>query len=181
MVDAKDASAPSTDKHFADANEANKIMYIQQPKDMYSACFGGLMATRASKLGAAGIVLDGRFRDVREIQQLGLPVRIPSQATTTFQRTNQNLQMFAKGVSILGSNTFTKASQLNVPLQFRGDLWINPGDVLVADHDGVVVVPPSLVEQVAQLCQERKEIDERTMADLEAGQAMGPTIKKHRK
>jgi len=74
MVDAKDDASPTTPKHFADANEAGKIMYIQQPKDMYSACFGGLMATRASKLGAAGIVIDGRFRDVLEIQELGLPV-----------------------------------------------------------------------------------------------------------
>jgi len=44
-----------------------------------------------------------------------------------------------------------------------------------------VVVPASLVEQVSQLCQERKEIDARTMKDLEAGHEMGPTMKKHRK
>ena len=43
------------------------------------------------------------------------------------------------------------------------------------------MVPPSLVDQVVQLCQERKEIDERTFADLNAGAEMGPTIAKHRK
>lgn len=74
MVDAKDESAPGTPRHFADANEDGKIMYIQQPKDMYSACFGGLMATRAKMLNAAGVVIDGRFRDIAEIQELGLPV-----------------------------------------------------------------------------------------------------------
>jgi regulator of RNase E activity RraA len=89
--------------------------------------------------------------------------------------------MFARQNSILGSNSFTKASQLNVPLQFKGDLWIHPGDILVGDQDGIVVVPPSLVEQVAQFCYERKEIDERTLRDLQAGAEMGPTIKKHRK
>lgn len=89
--------------------------------------------------------------------------------------------MFARGNSILGSNTFTKASLLNTPLQFKGDLWINPGDLLVGDNDGVVVVPPSLVEQVVQLCEERKKIDEKTMADLKAGAEMGATLKKHRK
>ena len=51
-------------------------MYIQQPKDMYSACFGGLMGTRAMTLGAAGIVIDGRFRDILEMQEMGLPVGI---------------------------------------------------------------------------------------------------------
>lgn len=74
MVDAKDQSSPKSPIHFADANESGKIMYIQQPKDMYSACFGGLMGLRSKTLGAAGIVVDGRFRDVQEIQELGLPV-----------------------------------------------------------------------------------------------------------
>lgn len=74
MVDQNDETSEKPPIHFADANENSKIMYIQQPKDMYSACFGGLMATRAKKLGAAGVIIDGRFRDVAEIQQIGLPV-----------------------------------------------------------------------------------------------------------
>lgn len=78
MVDAKDTSSPKTDKHFADNNQKGKVMYIQQPKDMYSACFGGLMGTRAQYLGAAGVVIDGQFRDVLEIQEMHLPVRTES-------------------------------------------------------------------------------------------------------
>ena len=66
-------------------------------------------------------------------------------------------------------------------MQFKQDLWINPGDILVGDQDGVVVVPPSLVEQVVALCMERNHIDWKTMQDLEAGMEMGPTLKKHRK
>jgi hypothetical protein len=76
MVDAKDSSAPAPPKHFADCAEAGKIMYIQQPKGMYSACFGGLMATRLVKCDAAGVAIDGRFRDIQEIQELGLPVSL---------------------------------------------------------------------------------------------------------
>ncbi|KUJ12404.1 RraA-like protein [Mollisia scopiformis] len=139
-----------------------KIMYIQQPKDMYSACFGGLMGLRSKTLGAAGVVVDGRFRDVQEIQELGLP-------------------LYARGISILGSNTFTRASEINIPLQFKGDLWIHPGDILVGDHDGVVVVPPSLVEQVVALCSERKEIDDKTMKALRDGMPMGEALKTFRK
>ncbi|KAL1857005.1 hypothetical protein VTK73DRAFT_8153 [Phialemonium thermophilum] len=162
MVRVSDPSSARPPQHFADSVSAGEIMYIQQPQGLYSACFGGLMATRVSKLGAAGVVLDGRFRDIREIQQIGLP-------------------MFSRGTSILGSNTFTRASEFNVPLQFRADLWIHPGDILVGDDDGVVVVPPSLVDQVVQLCQERKEIDEKTMQALADGEAMGPTIARLRK
>jgi len=76
MVEVNDTSSPKSPIHFADANEAGKIMYIQQPQGLYSACFGGLMGLRSRTLGAAGVVVDGRFRDVQEIQELGLPVGI---------------------------------------------------------------------------------------------------------
>jgi regulator of RNase E activity RraA len=81
----------------------------------------------------------------------------------------------------LGSNTFTRASEIDVPLQFNGDLWINPGDILVGDADGVVSVPPSLIEQVVALCQERAEIDEKMFAKLRKGAAMGDLIRTIRK
>lgn len=75
MVDAADTTSPKTSTHFADNNQSGKVMYIQQPKNMYSACFGGLMGTRATVLGAAGVVIDGRFRDLLEMQEMKLPVR----------------------------------------------------------------------------------------------------------
>ncbi|KAJ3546007.1 hypothetical protein NM208_g2220 [Fusarium decemcellulare] len=131
-------------------------------KGLYSACWGGLMSTRAHALQATGAVIDGRIRDINEHRDLGFPV-------------------FARETSILGSNTFTRASEINLPLQFKGDLWINPGDVLVGDADGVVVVPPSLMDQVIQLCHERAEIDARTMEALRNGQDIGGAIKRFRK
>ncbi|KAJ5989086.1 RraA-like protein [Penicillium waksmanii] len=153
---------PTPPIHFADANKEGHIMYIQQPKGLYSACWGGLMSTRAQKLGALGVMVDGRIRDTQEHIDMKFPV-------------------FANGTSVLGSNTFTRASEINVPLQFRGDLWIYPEDILVGDENGVVVVPPSLTEQVVELCQERFDIDEKTMEALRAGEPMGSTIKRLRK
>lgn len=90
-------------------------------------------------------------------------------------------QVFSRDTSILGSNTFTRASEIDVPVQFKGDLWVHPGDILVADEDGVVVVPPSLTDQVIELCQERFEIDEKTFAALADGVPMGEAIKRFRK
>ncbi|KAM0324784.1 hypothetical protein ACHAQA_007748 [Verticillium albo-atrum] len=161
MVAASDDAAPKLDTHFADHNEEGGVMYIQQPRGLPSACWGGLMSTRAKYLGAAGVVVDGRVRDVGEHNEMGFAV-------------------FAKDTSILGSNSFTRASRANVPLQFDGDLWINPGDILIGDQDGVVVTPLSLVEQVVALCQERAEMDERMFAELRRGAAMGPLMKKVR-
>ncbi|KAF1984791.1 RraA-like protein [Aulographum hederae CBS 113979] len=161
MIDASDTTSPKPAIHFADANEEGKIMYIQQPKGMYSACFGGLMGARSKYLGAAGVVIDGRFRDIQEIQEMGLP-------------------LFARQNSILGQNTFTRPSELNVPVQFKDDLWINPNDILVGDEDGVVVCPPSLVDQVVEICCKRKDVDDRMMRALEEGWNMGEAMKKFR-
>ena len=80
MVSSKDTNAPSPPKHFVDCNEPGKIMYIQQPKGISSACWGGLMSTRASKIGAVGAVVDGRIRDLGEHRELGFSVSIPALA-----------------------------------------------------------------------------------------------------
>ena len=88
--------------HFADAIPKDAVVFVSQPKGYISACWGGLMSTRVRKLGAAGVVIDDRFRDVHEHCEFGLG-------------------LFACGVSILGSNTFTRSSELKVqcPMKMR--------------------------------------------------------------
>ncbi|KAJ4178883.1 hypothetical protein NW767_014754, partial [Fusarium falciforme] len=157
MVDTNNTTAPKPPRHLADCNTAGGIIYIQQPKGLYSACWGGLMSTRAKYLSAGGVIVDGRVRDIGEHQNMQFPI-------------------FARGTSILGSNTFTRASEINIPLQFKNDLWINPGDILVGDAEGVVVVPPNLIEKAIDLCQKRADIDEKTLVALRKGDEMGPTI-----
>lgn len=76
MVEASNTTAPKTDKHFADGIEKDSVVFISQPKGMYSACWGGLMSTRAKYLGAQGVVIDGNFRDVNEHRGMGFPVRL---------------------------------------------------------------------------------------------------------
>lgn len=125
------------------------------------------MSTRAQKLGAAGVVIDGRCRDTEEHIAL-------------------NIGLFARGTSILGSNTFTRSSELNVPVEYEnvevdGKVTINPGDYILGDCDGVVVIQPGVVEECLRLCEERYGIDEKTKECLENGDEMGPTIKKLRK
>lgn len=68
-----------------------------------------------------------------------------------------------------------------MPLQFHGDLWVHPGDIIIADVDGVVVTPPSLVERVVALCQERAEIDAKMFEGLHNGEEIGELIRTLRK
>jgi regulator of RNase E activity RraA len=129
-----------------------------------SACWGGLMSTRAKKLGAAGVVIDGRFRDLAGHQELGIG-------------------LFARGISILGSNTFTRSSELNVPVTYSSSdggetAVIQPGDYIVGDVDGVVALPTDKVEECVDLPQRRYKVDEETRACLENGEEAGPTIKR---
>ena len=167
MVDANDKNAPKPPQHFVDGVLKDSVVFISQPKNLYSACWGGLMSTRAKYLGAQGTVIDGLFRDLNEHRDMDYP-------------------LFARGTSSLGSNTFTKASLLNAPVQFTSPtqhrpITINPGDLILADLDGVVVLPVEHAEKCLELCEERFKIDEQTMAALKSGEPMGPTIARLRK
>ncbi|PWY64256.1 RraA-like protein [Aspergillus heteromorphus CBS 117.55] len=167
MVHAADKVSPSQSTHFADAIPKDSVVFVSQPKGLISACWGGLMSTRAKKRGAAGVVIDGKFRDINEHRELGM-------------------NLFARGNSILGTNTFTRASELNVPVSYKnvengGEVIVNPGDYIIGDADGVVVVPPDSAEECVRLCQERFEIDEETRRCLERGDEIGSTIKRLRK
>jgi regulator of RNase E activity RraA len=168
MVSAADKTSPTPPNHFADAIPDGSVVFISQPKGLISACWGGLMSTRAQKSGASGVIIDGRFRDVNEHRDL-------------------NFGLYARGLSILGSNTFTRSSELNVTVKYEieelqdAEVTINPGDIIMGDADGVVAIPPELAEKCVELCQTRWEIDEETRKCLENGDEIGPTIKKLRK
>lgn len=168
MVHASDKTSPTPKVHFADSITEGSVVFISQPKGLISACWGGLMSTRATKLGAEGVVIDGRFRDINEHREL-------------------NIGLFARGISSLGSNTFTRSSEINSPVTYtnaeveNGEVVINPGDIIVGDADGVVAVPVDAVSDCIDLCRERFEIDQKTMECLQNGDEMGPTIKKLRK
>ncbi|KAJ5692620.1 hypothetical protein N7462_002043 [Penicillium macrosclerotiorum] len=167
MVPAADRSSPTPPCHFADSIPSGSVVFVSQPRGLISACWGGLMSTRAQKRGAAGVVIDGRFRDIEEHRAL-------------------NMGLFARGISILGSNTFTRSSELEVPVTYENEdinekVTIQPGDYILGDADGVVTIPSQLVEKCLQLCQERYAIDEETRRCLENGEEMGPTIHRLRK
>ncbi|GAD96520.1 hypothetical protein ANI_1_792144 [Paecilomyces variotii No. 5] len=174
MVHASDKTSPTPSGHFADSIPSGSVVFISQPKGVISACWGGLMTTRAKVLGAAGVVIDGRFRDINEHREMGMG-------------------LFAREISILGSAGFTRSSELNVPVEYEIEelsgregqekvaVGVNPGDIILGDADGVVAIPLEKTEECLRLCEERFEIDAETKRCLDNGEAMGPTIKKLRK
>lgn len=151
---------------------------------------GGLLALGAQKRGVKGAVIDGRFRDLREITKMDFPVRpLPSSDVYSCTKTDtmHASQVFARGHSTLGQSPFTRPSQVQVPLMIEprdSDSWpsitVNPGDVVVADIDGVVVVRPEQVEDVIKLAQKGQEVDERCRKDIEKGRGVKETFAEHR-
>ena len=126
------------------------------------------MSTRAKKLGAEGVIIDGRFRDINEHRELGVG-------------------LFARDSSILGSNTFTRSSEIGVPVDYNIDgiggakIVVQPGDIIVADADGVVAIPADAVPNCIEICEDRWDIDQKTLMHLQKGDEMGPIVKNLRK
>ena len=111
--------------------EKGDVVVVDARGDLRSGVFGDMMLTDFKGKGGAGIVVDGAIRDYTNAKSLDLP-------------------MWLKGVT---PNYHTQTSifpnAVNVPIAC-GDTLVNPGDIIVADDDGVVVVPITLAEKVAE-------------------------------
>jgi len=111
--------------------------------------WGGQRSLAARQRGAVGTIVDGAYRDVREHQALAYPV-------------------FGRGPSIVGSNGFANPVAWGETVELAG-VTVRPGDLVVGDANGVVVVPPGEVEAVLDHAEAAAEVERRIAADVAAG------------
>ena len=116
---------------------------------------GGRAAARAHAAGAVGVIVDGGVRDVPELHGNGFPI-------------------LCKGFGLAASEGFLEGIRINEPVWCAG-VKIEPGDYVVADDTGAIVVPAKVLAEVTDLAEEREEVDQETMSQIQAGETLAAT------
>jgi len=119
-----------------------------------SAAVGGLMARSALRRRCAGFVVDGGVRDVPEIIELGLPT-------------------FCRYASPLNSGSRWRLTEVDQPVALPGQaspsVTVSPGDLLIGDGDGLIVIPQAIASDVIAWSEELARIEEAIVQRIDAG------------
>jgi regulator of RNase E activity RraA len=128
------------------------VMVMDSRKDARAASAGAILVTRMMKRGVAGVVTDGGFRDSAEIGALGIPAYHQRPSAPT------NL-------------TLHQAIDINVPIGC-GDAPVFPGDTILGDQDGVIVIPANLLDEIADEAFEMTAYEDFVTEQVRAGKGI---------
>jgi 4-hydroxy-4-methyl-2-oxoglutarate aldolase len=129
------------------------VVVIDTGSDRTHAVVGAVIATAATVAGAAGIVVDGVVTDILELREMAIPV-------------------FARGTSVLTAKQIgIDDGGINVPVACGG-VTVHPGDVVMADENGVLILPPAVAEEVLDKAAASDHAEPGLIAQLRAGKSL---------
>jgi regulator of RNase E activity RraA len=126
-----------------------QVLVIDCRGDTRAASGGGILTSRLKVRGAAGLVSDGCLRDSDEIGQMDFPV-------------------FCAGAAAPLNLARHHSVDINVPIGCGG-VAVYPGDIVVGDADGVVIIPRSLADEVAEEATEMEKFERWVMLEIQSG------------
>jgi regulator of RNase E activity RraA len=141
-----------------DAAAAGSVYVMVLPDGADIAGIGGLMATAMKFRGLAGAVIDGAVRDLPQIKRIQFPV-------------------YSRGVSPATSINHYRFEATNVPVTCAG-VRVTPGDIIVADEDGIAVVPRARAAEVLKKAQELDDTEHRMYPFIEKFKSIKEAVAK---
>ena len=125
------------------------VIAIDNRGDLYNNCWGEILSCAAKKKGILGVFIDGAARDIDVCQEIAFPV-------------------FARGVVPITARGRIMQEDFNCVIRL-GDVQVRPGDILVGDTNGLVVIPPEKIEEVISAAEDIFEKEELMKADILKG------------
>jgi 4-hydroxy-4-methyl-2-oxoglutarate aldolase len=131
------------------SSQPGDVIAIDNRGDIYNNCWGEILSCASQKKGVSGVFIDGAARDVDFCQEIGFPV-------------------FARGIVPITARGRIMQEDFNCPIRL-GDVHVRPGDILIGDVNGVVVIPVEKLDEVLAAAEGILEKEERMRADILAG------------
>lgn len=128
------------------------VLVIDSRNNARAASAGSILVTRLMKRGAVGVVTDGGFRDSAEIASLPFP-------------------SFHQRPSAPTNLTLHQALDINVPIGC-GDVAVFPGDIIVGDNDGVMVIPRGIIDDVVEECTKMTLFEDFVIEEVNKGRSI---------
>ena len=128
------------------------VLVIDRAGDHRHAAFGGLVAYACKVAGLAGVIIDGVATDIGEVRKYAVP-------------------LWCRGLSAVTTKRIGLAGEFCVPVSCGG-VAVTPGDIIIADECGIVVLPPSEAEAAAERAISMQEAETGSRKRLDAGEKL---------
>ncbi|MCC7276564.1 MAG: ribonuclease activity regulator RraA [Alphaproteobacteria bacterium] len=148
----KPTDPPSAQRAAVEGTPRDHVLVVATGGELRAGTLGDILAARLAKRGVAAVVSDGAMRDAPVMAGMDLPI-------------------FAAGAAAPASMTFLLPVEIQTPVGVAG-VPVFPGDALVGDLDGVVVIPRHLVDEVARDSAEQERMERYVQIQVRRGRAI---------